>query len=385
MDPTISRGGQLGGFVGGTIGTVAGPIGTAAGIAIGISVGEEIATRMKDEMRAEKRPSSSPQKVQNNIIAKVWANTMSAGGITSVFKVIGKSLKKIDVSILDSKNTKKMAESEKHVDAFPILDSKNLKMTESDCAKFKESFEDGVIGRFFRRGIGDAELKSDTGKARTEQKMDAYKDYGLTKEEVLAVEIYSGEDFRLINHARDGDGYNKQTWISNQGAFLISENDKRPMSKLNPTEQKEVMEGSLEAANQISECLASALNKLPPHQEPVFRQVRISPDELSKFEEGKTNGKGHSFVEKKFVSTTLTLDGALGYDTKGIHNVGYTKVVFEIEPPLRGADISKLSIKDGEEEVLMNCGAKFVSTSFDEKKGDDGELYYLIKLKQENV
>jgi len=207
---------------------------------------------------------------------------------------------------------------------------------------------------------------------------DAKKYLSLKTEELEALQIYTAEgDYRLINHVLDGDLHNLETWQTN---------------KLKYRDDEEYLDGAKCATEQVITLTASAINKLPQHKETVYKSVRMESTEVEKYKKAGETGTKEIMMSKKFLSTTKNLEQAESFDKMQI-NTGLTKVIYQIEPPrgkaLNGADITCLSAKEGEEEVLLNYGLTFVFTGFEDvraetdENGAPHEAYVILKFQQE--
>jgi hypothetical protein len=265
-------------------------------------------------------------------------------------------------------------------DPFPVRDPNTMNMTPEKQQAFRESFESGSIAAHFRSDYN--KLRSEKGREEIRQVTDEVNSQQpegkkLTKEETLALHLYSSEDYRIVNHTLDGDEFNKEAWLAQNASFKAPgrETEKgKPLHLHTPKDQEAILAGIEQGANQIIEGIASALNKLPPYDKTVYRQVRLSASQLEEFKAAHAPDRpaqGHHFVEKKFLSCSTEEDVALNFKPGELET---PPVIYVIEPPFKGAEISKFAKISDESEVLINCGSAFVSTGYKEMPAREIEI-----------
>jgi hypothetical protein len=196
-----------------------------------------------------------------------------------------------------------------------------------------------------------AQLKSYLSELSPE---DRQKFLSLSPEELMAVQMYTGDtDYRLINSILDGGIRNLQTCLEKQGDDVK-----------NLDTQK-----LFDALSNVIKLVASAINKLPQFNDKVYRASWEDPSTVAVYKTAYEKKKSPVLMYEKFVSTTKSEQVAENFDLASDHK-GRIQVVYEMEPPdghaLNGADISFLSAKDGEEEVLLKPGTGFTVVGYRE-------------------
>ncbi len=190
---------------------------------------------------------------------------------------------------------------------------------------------------------------------------DAAAGRGLTEAEILAVMVYTSDDYAYINAATANDKkLIEQREFSGQSEdYLASDEGRKVMKRF-------FEEGSLHSAMAIA-----ALEKLPVQTGTCFRGSRMTPAAFEQQYGDPLNKKLASTTLSNLTSCSRVKDNADVFANRGSRQATVS-VMTEIEVT-HGRDISALSIHGYEEEWLLLPGTVLQTISWEDTKWGDGE------------
>jgi len=165
----------------------------------------------------------------------------------------------------------------------------------------------------------------------------------LTEAERVAINLYTGGFYRLINYSLDGDETNRSRF---QKKYRLDDSD---MQKACET-----------VAPVLVKALASSLNRLPSYKKGVvYRGDTVTEKELNELKNGKV------MINEKFLSCSKKLGisedfVSLNYDeyTKDNKKESYQPVIYVIDCQ-SGKNVREYSATPSESEILYPPGQKF--------------------------
>jgi hypothetical protein len=209
----------------------------------------------------------------------------------------------------------------------------------------------------------------------------------LTDEQIRAIRIYTAADYKYINPVLA----NKKELLEGRIAGLTSSategfrfkaageiTAKEKVNKWRPVDREETRRLRTEAM-QHYRLAVSGLEKLPLWQGVTYRGMWLTESELADYQVGKT-------IEwRGFASTTKTPGVAVDWITneknQNEENKGKKKVLFTVNNS-EGKDISKISVKSGEEEVLLHRASVKVDAA-PQEVGNGDTKYFAVSVTQQ--
>ena len=201
--------------------------------------------------------------------------------------------------------------------------------------------------------------------------------YGLTEAEILAVMVYTSDDYKYINAATAND----------KALIQEREFDGKPEDYLTSDEGRAEMkrffeEGSLHGAMAIA-----ALQKLDDVPGTCYRGSRMTPERFKQRYGDAQNKKYPSRTLSGLTSCSTSKDSAAVFANKSDESDATVSVMTEIAVT-HGRDISDLSLYPGEKELLLLPGAVLQTVSWEpEPNWGDGKpaatMWVHVKAKEE--
>jgi hypothetical protein len=178
--------------------------------------------------------------------------------------------------------------------------------------------------------------------------------YKLTEAEVLAVKVYTSDDYRYINAATANEKalMNKRQFAGNSEDYLTSKEGRAEMKRF-------FEEGSLHSAMAIA-----ALQKLEDVADTCYRGTRMT---MQQFEEQYGNSRRKKFpstVLRALTSCSTKKESAEVFANKSDEVDATVSVITEIATA-HARDIGDLSLYPGERELLLLPGAVVQTLSWE--------------------
>ena len=178
--------------------------------------------------------------------------------------------------------------------------------------------------------------------------------YNLTEAEVLAVKVYTSDDYKYINAATANDKalMNKRQFADKSEDYLTSEKGRAEMKRF-------FEEGSLHSAMAIA-----ALQKLDDVAYTCYRGTRMT---MQRFEEQYGNSRSKKFpstVLRALTSCSTKKESAEVFANKSDDLDATVSVMTEIATT-HARDIGDLSLYRGERELLLLPGAVVQTLSWE--------------------
>ncbi len=215
-----------------------------------------------------------------------------------------------------------------------------------------------------RDGMGAAEKASIGQYSNAEASLMSA--HGVTGAEIAAIKTFTASDYQYINPATA----NSESWLtSNRKQFHLS-------AKLG--DRTFSQEGSLHTAIAMQ-----GLTKMPAWTKPAYRGERCTPTQF-----GEKYSVGKEFSYNSFASSAQEERVALNF-AHGLADsppsLDKSVAVLAVLEETGGRDISSISMVQGEKEVLLLPGSKFVVKKVEEVDGNTAYARYVTRARQAKI